>query len=302
VNTLTAIDPNVAGEFLVMAAVLMEIKSRMLLPRPVAVEGDAEDLSDPRLELVRQLLEYKKFKDASLELGASAQAAALRWPRGPAALEPAKPGAVDLEQVQIWDLVAVFNRLMASIGESAATHDVVFDDTPIALHAADILDRMQAEGGALGFEDVFVGRTKVEMIGLFLALLELMRQKRVTVTQSGMFGTIRIVLLSAEPIEIGEEWSPTLREAIESPVVGGGDDQSRSRLPLMSPGDVKGEGAPSGADNRETSASDDADELEGFAELDRIKTEVDIDLILKDPVQEEKPQIAQIIADKRRDL
>src|SRR5262245_45202208 len=57
VDTLSAIDPNVAGDFLVMAAMLMEIKSRMLLPRPVTEEGESEDLSDPRLELVRQLLE-----------------------------------------------------------------------------------------------------------------------------------------------------------------------------------------------------------------------------------------------------
>src|SRR5882672_3490287 len=80
VQTLKQIDPNVAGEFLVMAAVLMEIKSRMLLPRPPQVQGEEDDLADPRLELVRQLLEYKRFKDASLELGAAAQAAAMRWP------------------------------------------------------------------------------------------------------------------------------------------------------------------------------------------------------------------------------
>src|SRR5215470_15217816 len=72
VETLGAIDPNIAGDFLVMAATLMELKSRMLLPKPPVEEGEAEDLGDPRLELVRQLLEYKKFKDASFELDAAA--------------------------------------------------------------------------------------------------------------------------------------------------------------------------------------------------------------------------------------
>src|SRR4029077_4153342 len=112
---------------------LMEIKSRMLLPHPPAEEGEVEDLGDPRLEMVRQLLEYKKFKDASMELGSAAEIAAQRWPRIPAGLGPLPPGEVDLEEVQIWDLVAAFNKLMSAIGAGATSHDVVFDDTPIAL-------------------------------------------------------------------------------------------------------------------------------------------------------------------------
>jgi segregation and condensation protein A len=272
VDTLKAIDPNVAGEFLVMAAVLMEIKSRLLLPRPPAEEGQDEDLSDPRMELVRQLLEYKKYKDASLELGAAAQAAAMRWPRLPYHPAPAEPGIVDLEEVQIWDLVAVFNKLMASIGAGAATHDVVFDDTPIALHAADILDQLQAESGELGFEAIFGGRTKVEMIGLFLALLELMRQKRVKVAQTGLFGPIRIVLISAEPIEIGEEWSsiPANRDdAVQ------GDVDSGSKHGDAGESDDR-------AGEREATMSEVDDTDEDFSDLDRIKTDVDIDAILQE--------------------
>jgi len=214
VELLSVIDPNVAGDFLVLAAVLMEMKSRMLLPRTVAADGEAEDLSDPRLELVRQLLEYKKFKDASFELGHAAQTQAMRWPRVPAKPSPQEPAEVDLEDVQIWDLVAAFNKIVASIGGTRAAHEVVFDDTPIALHAADVLDRLQAEGGEMFFEDVFLGRSRAEMIGLFLALLELIRQQRVRVVQEAAFSPIRIVLLSAEPIEVGEEWSPTFREAV----------------------------------------------------------------------------------------
>jgi segregation and condensation protein A len=258
VETMKAIDPNVAGEFLVMAAVLMEIKSRMLLPRPPAEEGQEEDLSDPRLELVRQLLEYKKFKDASLELGQAAALAAIRWPRSPVRPEPPPPGEIDMEEVQIWDLVAVFNKLMAAIGAGAATHQVVFDDTPIALHAADILDRLQREGQDLAFEAIFAGRNKVEMIGLFLALLELMRQRRVRVVQAGLFSPIRIVLLSAEPIEIGAEWAPAGRETPASA--------------LPEPVTIAPESAPQEPAD---------DEEESFAELDAIRTEVDVDSILR---------------------
>ena len=71
VTLLQNLDPDVAGDFLVMAATLMEIKSRTLLPRPPVEDDDEDDLTDPRLELVRQLLEYKKFKDAARTLDAS---------------------------------------------------------------------------------------------------------------------------------------------------------------------------------------------------------------------------------------
>ncbi|MBN2560612.1 MAG: segregation/condensation protein A [Phycisphaerae bacterium] len=221
VEVLSVIDPNVAGDFLVMAAMLMEIKSRLLLPHPTAEDGEGEDLADPRTELVRQLLEYKRFKDASVELGAAARQQALRWPRIPARIARQHAPEVDLDDVQIWDLVGAFNKLMSEIGAGLASHDVIFDDTPIALHAADISDRLVADDGEMDFADLFVGRNKVEMIGLFLALLELMRQHRIRVTQAGIFAPIRIVLISAEPIQVGQEWEPAIREA----VLGSGPDE-----------------------------------------------------------------------------
>jgi len=278
VATLSIIDPNAAGDFLVMAAALMEMKSRMLLPRTVGLEGEAEDLSDPRLELVRQLLEYKKFKDASFELGAAAAAQAMRWPRGPVRTTATDSAEVDLEDVQVWDLVAAFTKLMASIGGGKATHEVVFDDTPIALHAADILDRLQGEGGELLFEAVFLGRNRVEMIGLFLALLELMRQQRVRITQSRMLGPITIVLLSAEPIQVEEgAGDPAFREAVLGPGDPGPPEASAAAHVEQSDGNAAGDAQPRGI--MEDEAEDDA--LAGFEELDKIKTEVDIDAVLR---------------------
>ena len=83
IEILKVIDPNAAGDFLVMLATLMEIKSRAMLPRHLAVETE-EDFEDPRMELVRQLLAYKTFKDAAHELGAAAKDQALKFPRQPA--------------------------------------------------------------------------------------------------------------------------------------------------------------------------------------------------------------------------
>ena len=199
VTLLEALDPNLAGDFLVMAATLMEIKSRTLLPRPPADQDD-EEIIDPRLELVRQLLEYKTFKDAARSLGAAAQLQALRHPRQPAVVPP-DADQLDIEEAQIWDLLEAFNRLLEQTGRRAGFHEVVYDDTPIALHAADVVDLLERAGGSQPFEQIFEGRTKSELIGLFLALLELIRQKRIRAEQERNFGTIVIHLLDPAPLE-----------------------------------------------------------------------------------------------------
>src|SRR5262249_45762639 len=162
-------------------------------PRPPAEEGaEVEDLADPRLELVRQLLAYKKFKDASIELAEAAAVQAARWPRSPIAELATNAATYELEDVQVWDLVAAFNQLMVAIGRNQVTHDVILDDTPIALHATDIQDRLSREG-PLPFTAIFAGRGRAEMIGLFLALLELIRQRRIRVEQQEIGGSIFVV-------------------------------------------------------------------------------------------------------------
>src|SRR5439155_3267772 len=108
----SGLDINVAGDFLVMAATLMEIKSAMLLPRQEISEGSessaAAELTDPRYELIQKLLEYKRFKDAAAALEQQQHEYESRFPRYPARLENQgdEPPPVDLEEVQIWDLLA----------------------------------------------------------------------------------------------------------------------------------------------------------------------------------------------------
>ncbi|RPI59070.1 MAG: chromosome segregation protein ScpA, partial [Planctomycetaceae bacterium] len=173
VDMLQQVDPNLAGEFLVMAATLMELKSRMLLPAPPPEEGGATGLSlDPRAELVRQLLEYKAFKDAAGDLLSAAQNQAMKFPRKPA-VPGQEQGEFDLEDVQVWDLLDAFSRLMAAVGKQSNQHQVIYDDTPVELHADDIMERLTTEG-PLTFTKIFEGRTnRGEIVGLFLALLEL---------------------------------------------------------------------------------------------------------------------------------
>jgi segregation and condensation protein A len=198
VELLQQLDPDGVSEFLVLAATLMEIKSRTLLPRPPAEEID-EEMVDPRLELVRQLLEYKKFKDAARYLDDAASERARKHGRSPVTV-PLPPDEIEIENIDIWDLCDAFNRILEQTGQREAVHHVGVDDTPITLHAEDILDAIQRAGGAQSFTDIFVGRSKPEMIGLFLALLELIRQRRVRASQDRPFGTIWLHLLDATPL------------------------------------------------------------------------------------------------------
>lgn len=194
------LDINLAGEFLVMAATLMEIKSAMLLPRQQVEQKDgqtsvAQDLTDPRFELVQKLLEYKRFKDSAAELEKQQETFNQRFPRVPAVREGEanEPPPVDLEEVQVWDLLDAFSRIMKEVGgRKPRYHEVVYDDTPIDLHAADIEDRLRREH-KLSFRALITGRkSRSEMIGVFLALLELIREKKILVKQDEALDDVEI--------------------------------------------------------------------------------------------------------------
>lgn len=188
-NVIQLIDVEWAGEFLVMAATLMELKSRMLLPRPEELDDDVED---PRKELVRQLLEYKKFKDATSLLEHRAEQHMRRLPRepieAPARVDPAQQ---PLQQVELWDLVSAFGRLMRET-LAMQPQQVVMDETPIQVYMEQIRETLKQSGRVL-FADLFVPpRTRGRLLGLFLAVLELIKGRWVRVEQPEPFGEIYI--------------------------------------------------------------------------------------------------------------
>ena len=214
VEVLQQVDPNLAGEFLVLAATLMEVKTRMLLPTPPPEEGGTEAVGglDPRTELVRQLLQYKAFKDAAADLQTAADVRAMKFERRPT-VPDAEAGEFDLEDVQVWDLLDAFSRMMASIGKQAGEHQVIYDDTPVELHAADIMDRLTRDG-AMSFRQIFEGRTnRGEIVGLFLALLELVRQKKIVAVQDANFGDIQIQPRTEEMVDRPAGFADTTEEA-----------------------------------------------------------------------------------------
>lgn len=216
VDLLKQIDPNLAGDFLVLAATLIEIKTRTLLPVGQGDEGEEalQDL-DPRAELVRQLLEYKAFKDAASDLTDAARHQAKRYPRGPAVAELADEQDRDLEDVQVWDLFDAFSKLIEAIGLDKPTHEIIYDDTPVALHAEDILDRLQRDGD-ITFARIFEGRDRrTEIVGLFLALLELTRRRAVLLTQGRNFDEIHVRLNPNPPAEEPDEPPAQSQEGVE---------------------------------------------------------------------------------------
>jgi segregation and condensation protein A len=191
-DVLRLIDVERAGDFLVLAATLMEIKSRMLLPRPPA---DEETIEDPRQELVRQLLEYKRFKDAAALLERQAERQSRRLARP--ATATATPGTPSVQPVELWDLVSAFGRLMRETLAHQAQH-VVVDQTPLHVYVDMILERLGKEG-KLSLAQLFTPpRTRSRLIGLFLAILEVTRHCRVVAEQPQAFGDIWFRLGPAE--------------------------------------------------------------------------------------------------------
>jgi segregation and condensation protein A len=189
-NVIEMLDVEWAGEFLVMAATLMEIKSRLLLPRP---EEQIDEDDDPRLELVKQLIEYKKYKEAALLLEQQAEKQQTRLPRLPEDRPLLDPAQQPLRKVELWDLVSAFGRLMR---ETIALQpkQIVMDDTPQHVHMERILERL-AQAGRLSFADLFTPpHTRGRLLGIFLAVLELIKGRKIQAEQTEPFAEVWISL------------------------------------------------------------------------------------------------------------
>jgi segregation and condensation protein A len=192
---LERIDIDAAGEFLVMASTLLRLKSQSLLPEEDRILED-EDL-DPRFELVRQLIEYRRFRRAAEQLDARREAFSMRLPRGmyPERLvreQPAEPQPVDAGGATVEQLFAAFARLLRET--QGATWVIPRDDTPMEAHM-ERLRGLFVPGRRLRFLQLFDGpRTRPYVVGVFLALLELMKRGLVLAVQEQDFGDIEIVV------------------------------------------------------------------------------------------------------------
>jgi segregation and condensation protein A len=186
------LDLDIAGEFLVMAATLIHIKSKMLLP-PDETEGAEQEEADPRAELVKRLLEYKKFKEAASELSHMETHQKNFFSRvGPGFEIPDAPANDDFFEATLFDLITAFTKVLKDIPKDVF-HRVIKDEFTVSEKIHDII-HMLVEKKKLIFTELFrAARSKFEVITIFLALLELIKIREVVVMQHIPFGEIEIV-------------------------------------------------------------------------------------------------------------
>jgi segregation and condensation protein A len=184
------INLDTVGEFLVMAATLIHIKSRTLLPRPDPKQEEAEE--DPREALIRRLLEHQKFKAAAELLHDREIARSAQWQRPDAVVNEVVGQAPEPEvEIDLFSLMAAFRQVL----ERAKKRPKVMlppEQIPIETRISQLLERL-SETDACGFEDLFEDvQTRSGMVVTFLALLEMIRLKLIRVFQQASFGAIRI--------------------------------------------------------------------------------------------------------------
>lgn len=210
------IDVDRAGDFLLMAATLMLIKSRMLLPEPVEDDEHDEEL-DPRTDLVRQLLEYKQFKDASYGLADAERLRALRFEGGLEGPPDTGPDAGKLlADIGVEDLLLAFERMMRET-LAEVDHQVFREELPLRVVEERIAEQLAAAAGTVLFRELFgERRDRLYIVSVFLCLLEMLKRRRIEIERGQDIVDLRIRLRSPEPSgPEGAEPEPEAAEAAE---------------------------------------------------------------------------------------
>jgi segregation and condensation protein A len=192
IQLMQELDLDVAGEYLVMAATLIHIKSKMLLPRPETAAGVEGDEEDPRDALVRRLLEHQKFKAAAGLLHEREQVRSAQWQLPDERIAAIAGGEYEPElEVDLFSLLSAFQAVV----QRAKLRPKVLlppEQLPVEVRIGQLLSRL-SETEACGFEDLFADvADKGGLIVTFLALLEMIRLQLVRVFQAGSFGPIRV--------------------------------------------------------------------------------------------------------------
>jgi segregation and condensation protein A len=205
IAVLEFIDVDAVGDFLDVASLLIEMKSRAVLP------GDEEvqtELEDPRQELVRRLLEYKQYRDAASMLEERSREWRQRFPRlaNDLPIRQIAPDQQPIQEVELWDLVSAFGRVLKAKNAVPRPESIRYDDTPIHVYMQRIDGRLRREGRA-SFTTFFESSVhKSKLVGMFLAVLELVRHQHARADQQMLFSEIWL--------EPGEKPLPTMLAAV----------------------------------------------------------------------------------------
>jgi len=194
------LDLEIAGEFIEMVAILMNIKARMLLPKPVF--GDDEDAEDPRTELVARLIEYKKFKEAAMVMSDQEEERRMNYPRKyfPPVHEKKEISHEEyLQNVTLFDLLLAFKRALDNMPK-VTYHEVRRIEITIEEQREFILNTLQGAQMVLFSELIRSFKDRIMIIVTFLALLDLIRVRKISVEQAQVFDDIKIKLRADGPV------------------------------------------------------------------------------------------------------
>ncbi|HOW28004.1 MAG TPA: segregation/condensation protein A [Elusimicrobiota bacterium] len=189
----------VAGEFLVMASTLMQVKARMLLPAP---SSEGNEGPDPRAELVNKLLEYQRYKEAAKELGKRLDLYKdVHYKGSPVFTED--DYTLD---ATMFDLIAAFKQVLSELKENV--QEIIFQEIPVEVKIRDLLSFLETNP-QVTFREIFSReKTRHGMIMCFLALLELIRLKQIVARQVEVFGEIRVLKATEEMFDTNQETLP----------------------------------------------------------------------------------------------
>jgi len=194
IDVIKEIDINACGDFLEVASKLVEMKASALLPKLIETSTDGESAwKDPRENLVERLLEYKQYRDVAAVLNDRNQLWTQRYQRLNNDLPPRKVAPEDqpIHEVSLWDLVSAVGRVLRQ-HKPPTQQEFIYDDTPIHVYVEQIQQRILRQK-KMNFTDAFQpGMHKSSIIGIFLAVLELVRHHAVVAEQDGHFGDITI--------------------------------------------------------------------------------------------------------------
>jgi segregation and condensation protein A len=215
ITIMQELDLDLAGEYLLMAATLIHIKSKMLLPPDETAEGEEAEGEDPRAELVNRLLQYKTFKEAAQTLNLLESETALLYRRGAPAMDLEVEGPL---QVSMVELLRAFRDVLSRVDKSVPM-EITAEEINVGQRIVMLMDRLAAES-PVEFSRLFGDATRrVEVIVTFLALLELLRRRLATARQSEPMGPIviyRTVERADETAESGDAAAGEARPAVAS--------------------------------------------------------------------------------------
>ncbi len=229
VELMRQLDLDIAGEFLVMASTLMYIKSRELLPVDLQVQGEAdEDEQDPRWELIRRLVEYKKFKDAAAQLHGRELEQESVFPRQPG--KPQFDAPPPRLEVSVFDLVSAVSTILRRFQARDRGREIFEDPWTVSEKIENIV-QVLVERGAIRFSELFSqAASRTEVVVTFLALLELIRLRKLVARQPEEFSEIELELTEPPVHAAAEDQTRpgTAQEAEPSSTPDARDDKSQT--------------------------------------------------------------------------